>query len=152
LVTAGICLKKVYFACAITGGRGQAAVYRDIVAIVKAEGITILSEAFADQSISAKTGIGMKHGMSAADIWAWDLDWVAEADCIIAEVTTPSLGVGYEIAKAHQWNKPVLALYQRQPDRKLSSMIAGSPNVTVFTYDDVSQTTAAIRDFIKTLS
>jgi hypothetical protein len=103
-------MKKVYFACAITGGRGQAGVYKDIVASMKAEGLTVLSEAFADHSISAKTGIGMKDGMSAADIWAWDLDWVAEADCIIAEVTTPSLGVGYEIAKAHEWDKPVLAL------------------------------------------
>lgn len=141
-------MKKVYFACSITGGRDHADTYQSIVNILKAQGLHVLSEAFADQSVKAATGLGMKHGMSAAEIWNWDLDWVREAECIIAEVTQPSLGVGYEIAKAHEWNKPVLALYRPSPERKLSSMIAGSPNVTVFEYHDVNETEPAILEFI----
>lgn len=141
-------MKKVYFACSITGGRDHAAAYEEIVDIMKQQGLHILSEAFANQTITASSGLGMKHGMSAADIWTWDLDWVREADCIIAEVTQPSLGVGYEIAKAHEWEKPVLALYRPSPDRKLSSMIAGSPNVTVFEYHEVADTKTAIKEFI----
>jgi len=38
-----------------------------------------------------------------------DLAWLQEAECLVAEVTTPSLGVGYEIARAIGWSKPVLA-------------------------------------------
>src|SRR5947209_4181962 len=121
-------VKKIYFACSITGGRDHAHVYQDIVDIIHNQGMHVLSEAFADKSLKAADGLGMKHGMRPEEIWEWDLNWLREADGIIAEVTQPSLGVGYEIAMAHTWNKPVLALYFPQPDRKLSSMISGSPN------------------------
>ena len=57
-----------------------------------------------------------------------------QADAMIAEVTNPSLGVGYEIAKAEEWNLPVLALYRPQPGKKLSAMIAGSPQTKVVEY------------------
>jgi hypothetical protein len=148
----GICeLKKIYFACAITGGRDHAHIYSTIVQEIKDNGMHVLSELFADKSIKASKGIGVKHGMSASAIWEWDLNWVRESDGIIAEITQPSLGVGYEIAKAHEWNKPVLALHKRQPDRKVSSMIAGSPNVQVFEYDDIAETKQAIADFLLNL-
>jgi hypothetical protein len=143
-------MKKVYFACSITGGRDHAHVYQDIVGEIKALGMHVLSELFADTTIRQDTGIGAKKDMTPEQIWAWDLDWVREADVIIAEVTQPSLGVGYEIAKAHEWDKPVLALYHPRPGHKLSSMIAGSPNVQVFEYDDVHETKAAIALFLET--
>ncbi|HET7320185.1 MAG TPA: nucleoside 2-deoxyribosyltransferase [Candidatus Saccharimonadales bacterium] len=144
-------MKKVYFACSITGGRDHAHRYQDIVDIIHDHGMHVLSEAFADKSVNAATGIGMKHGMSAPEIWEWDLNWLREADGIIAEVSQPSLGVGYEIAIAHTWEKPVLALYYPQPERKLSSMIAGSPNVIVYEYTDVNDTRVAIKDFLQSI-
>jgi len=139
-------MKKIYFACSITGGRDHAHVYQDIVDNIKSLGMHVLSELFADKTI--KSNEGTKHKLSPEEIWAWDLNWVREADAIIAEVTQPSLGVGYEIAKAHTWDKPVLALYHPRPGHKLSSMIAGSPNVQVFEYDNVAETRQAIADFL----
>lgn len=144
-------MKKVYFACAITGGRDHAHRYPKIVEYIKDAGMHVLSELFADQSVDAGKGIGMKHGMKPAEIWAWDLNWVREADAIIAEITQPSLGVGYEIAKAHEWDKPVLALYQPQPDKKPSSMIVGSPNVTLYEYAEIEEVAPVIRDFLHNL-
>jgi 2'-deoxynucleoside 5'-phosphate N-hydrolase len=142
-------MKKVYFACSITGGRDHAHVYQDIVDEIKTLGMHVLSELFADKTIKQDAGVGVKHDMTPEQIWAWDLDWVREADAIIAEVTQPSLGVGYEIAKAHEWDKPVLALYHPRPGHKLSSMIVGSPNVQVFEYDDIAETKAAIALFLE---
>ena len=141
-------MKKVYFACAITAGRDHAHRYPKIVQYIKDAGMHVLSEAFAKQSIKAGKGLGMKQGMSPAEIWDWDLNWVREADAIIAEITQPSLGVGYEIAKAHEWSKPVLALYHPQPDKKPSFMIVGSPNVTLFEYDDISEVQPVITSFL----
>ncbi len=94
---------------------------------------------------------GTKHQRTAAGIWEWDLNWVREADGIIAEVTQPSLGVGYELGKAHEWGKPVLALYRPTAKRKLSPMVAGSPNVIVFEYDNITETESAIREFLHKL-
>ncbi|HVW23071.1 MAG TPA: nucleoside 2-deoxyribosyltransferase [Candidatus Saccharimonadales bacterium] len=141
-------MKKVYFACSITGGRDYAHVYQDIVDMIKAEGMEVLSEAFANQSVKAKDGVSMRAGMSPSEVWSWDLNWLTTADGVVAEVSNPSLGVGYEIAKAHQLDKPVLALYHKRPDHKLSSMIVGSPNVTVCEYDIITDTEPAIAKFL----
>jgi 2'-deoxynucleoside 5'-phosphate N-hydrolase len=86
------------------------------------------------------------------DIWTTDIAWVEESDAIIAEVTNPSLGVGYEIAKAEEWRKPVLALFREDGTRKLSAMIAGSPHTTTAYYTTVTEAQQAINDFVSKLS
>lgn len=140
---------KVYFACSITGGRDSAHLYQPIVDAIKESGAELLSEIFASDKIDAKKGVGAKRNMSKADIWKWDLDWVREADVIIAEVTQPSLGVGYEIAKAEQWNKPILALFHESSGNRLSAMIEGSPNVTTIYYSTAQEAHEAVQKFTK---
>lgn len=85
-------------------------------------------------------------------IWQTDINWVKQADAIIAEVTNPSLGVGYEIAKAEEWNKPVLALFRKDGGRKLSAMIDGSPGTQVISYAEVSEAQDAIDHFIDSIT
>ena len=63
-----------------------------------------------------------------------DMAWVLDADVIVAEVTKPSLGVGYAIGSAIEHVKPILALYRSQPDKLLSAMIAGSPTISCVKY------------------
>ena len=140
-------MKKVYFACSIAGGRDHAHVYEDIVNYIKMAGCHVLSELFADTSLKAEEGT--KHKLTPHDVWRWDLDWVEEADAIVAEVTQPSLGVGYEIAKAEELNKPILALFFEASGRRLSPMIAGNPHVEVLRYSDISQVQATIIRFLR---
>ncbi len=135
-------MKKVYFACSIRGGRDDAELYGELVDTIKRYA-TVLTEIFADKKLTPQ---GMNK--PAEEIWQNDLAWVRKADVVIAEVTNPSLGVGYEIAKAEEWGKPVLALYRPSPDRKLSAMILGSPHVTTVEYSDISDVEAVIRDFL----
>lgn len=135
-------MKKVYFACSIRGGRDDATTYAEIVNYLKAR-CHLLTEIFADQKL---TNQGMNKPSS--QIWKIDTDWVREADILIAEVSNPSLGVGYEIAKAEEWGKPVLCLYREQPGKKLSAMIAGSPHIKLVTYQDIKETYSAISDLI----
>uniref|UniRef100_A0A4W2F8K6 2'-deoxynucleoside 5'-phosphate N-hydrolase 1 n=1 Tax=Bos indicus x Bos taurus TaxID=30522 RepID=A0A4W2F8K6_BOBOX len=47
----------------------------------------------------------------------WDLAWLQQADVVVAEVTQPSLGVGYELGRAVALHKPVLCLFRPQSDR-----------------------------------
>jgi len=135
-------MKKVYFACSIRGGRDDAELYGELVGIIK-QRATVLTEIFAEKKLTPQGMNKPEH-----DIWKTDLAWVREADMIIAEVTNPSLGVGYEIAKAEEWGKPILALYRPSPERKLSAMISGSPHVTNREYTTVSEATAHIDDFL----
>ena len=38
---------------------------------------------------------------------------------VVAEVTQPSLGVGYEIGRAVAFGKTILCLYRPQPDKRM---------------------------------
>ena len=57
---------------------------------------------------------------------------------LIAEVTTISMGVGYEIGRAVAMGKRVICLYRNVKERKLSAMIAGCPDVERFVYESAN--------------
>jgi len=139
-------MKKVYFACSIAGGRDHAHTYQDIVDYIKETGVHVLSEIFADKTLKSEEGT--KHRLTPHEVWQWDVDWVKEADFVIAEVTQPSLGVGYEIATAEMLKKPVLALFHKNSGRRLSPMVGGNPHVQVFEYSDIKDTEAIIKKFL----
>ena len=87
------------------------------------------------------------------DRWIWERDimWLNEADVLVAEVTSPSLGVGYEIGKAEELGIPILCLYQRN-EKKLSAMIGGSKYLKVVEYKEEHQAMQAIDDFLSVLT
>jgi nucleoside 2-deoxyribosyltransferase len=137
---------KIYFACSIRGGRDDVAIYAQLAEFIKAQA-ALLTEIFADHKLTA-------HGINkpSQEIWKIDTNWVKEADAIIAEVSNPSLGVGYEIAKGEEWGKPVLALFRDDGSRKLSAMIDGSPSTKVVYYTSIPEAHQAIQDFIRSLA
>jgi len=139
-------MKEIYFACSIRGGRDDADTYAKIVTHIKKSAI-VLSEIFADGKLTAD---GMNK--PSEEIWKNDIDWVKQADGLIAEVSNPSLGVGYEIAYAENIGKPILALYRNQDDKKLSAMIDGAPGVTVCRYSDMSDAYSAIDKFLESFT
>jgi nucleoside 2-deoxyribosyltransferase len=67
---------------------------------------------------------------------------------LIAEVSVPSHGVGYEIGFALGLRKPVLALYQE--GRKVSKMISGNldPNLLVKSYQNSEDAVKLVRAFL----
>ncbi len=139
-------MKKVYFACSIRGGRDDVDIYGELVTIIK-KYAEIMTEIFADKQL---TTAGMTK--PSGEIWSNDIQWIGRADAIIAEVTNPSLGVGYEIAKAEKMSKPILCLFRPEGERKLSAMIDGSPSATVFEYEDLGAAEHAIATFLGNLT
>src|ERR1700730_4176593 len=133
---------KIYFAGAIRGGREDARLYLELVDLLKAYG-TVLTEHVADEQMTAL-------GESSDDraIHDRDLAWLKEADCLVAEVTTPSLGVGFEIGKATEWGTPVLCLFRPGKGIVLSALIAASRNVTVRTYESTPELAAIFDQFL----
>jgi 2'-deoxynucleoside 5'-phosphate N-hydrolase len=132
---------KIYFAGAIRGGRQDAALYRDLVELLRAYG-TVLTEHVAHEQVTAA-------GESDDDesIYRRDLEWLKESDCLVAEVTTPSLGVGFEIGKATEWGLRVLCLYRPGSGHKLSAMIAASDQLIVREYRATADVEVIFDDF-----
>jgi hypothetical protein len=67
-----------------------------------------------------------------------DMDWLGEATHIVAEVTTPSLGVGYEIGRTVEMKKAVLCIFRPASGKRVSAMIAGCGDVTMREYSKIA--------------
>jgi nucleoside 2-deoxyribosyltransferase len=78
-----------------------------------------------------------------------DLGWIVESDLLVAEVTVPSLGVGYEIGRAIEIGKPVLCLYDAGSGKTLSAMIAGSDKVEMKLYRQTEEIEVILEAFFK---
>jgi hypothetical protein len=70
------------------------------------------------------------------------------ADSVIAEISHPSLGVGYEICYALMKSKPVLALYSE--GLYVSRMIIGNedPLLRIFAYTSEAEWQKMISSFL----
>ncbi len=133
---------KIYFAGAIRGGRDDANIYKEIIKYLKRKG-KVLTEHVGDQNLDSK---GEKEGTDIA-IYKRDIKWLQSASAIIAEVTTPSLGVGYELGIAEKLNKPILCLYKPQKGKRISAMIKGNNIFVCRDYNTFAEIKLHIDDF-----
>jgi 2'-deoxynucleoside 5'-phosphate N-hydrolase len=122
---------KIYFAGSIRGGRLLVENYRQFISFLKKEH-EIMSEHVASPAIS-------KSGETKAldFIYERDIAWLDDADVVVADVTLPSLGVGFEIGYAQAHNTPIIALYYVNADASMSAMINGNSNITKIHYSTV---------------
>jgi phosphinothricin acetyltransferase len=125
---------NIYFAGSIRGGRSDAGLYRELIAHLQTFG-TVLTEHIGHDGLSPEG----ETSKSDREIHDRDLDWLTMADVVVAEVTNPSLGVGYEIAKASCMNKKILCLFRPRGGSRLSAMIAGCPGVAIGEYQEAHE-------------
>ena len=90
----------------------------------------VLTEHIGERSLTAKG----ERDVSEEFIHNRDMNWMLEADVIIAEVTSPSLGVGYELGRAVMDKKFILCLYKPQKERGLSAMVRGCKGIETKDY------------------
>ena len=136
---------KIYFAGSIRGGRDDKELYLEIINLLGKYG-KVLTEHVGDQTLSA-----LGEDNPEEYIYNRDMAWLSEADVLVAEVTTPSLGVGYEIGKYEigktEGRKPILCLYREQSGRSLSAMISGNQNLQLKKYKDLSDLQKIFQEF-----
>ncbi len=83
-----------------------------------------------------------------AQIWETDMAWLDSADSLVAEITAPSLGVGYEIGKAEEWGKPILLLWKKTDGRKPSAMLNGNKYMKLVSYEEKEEALKAVDGFL----
>lgn len=135
---------NIYFACSITGGREFESVYQTIVRALEENGHQVPTAHLAGSGATSAEAV-----LPPNEVYERDAAWIRTCDALIAEVSVPSHGVGYEIGYALEFGKPVLALYQE--GRKLSKMISGNPhpNLTVSLYRTPQEAIQTINGFLK---
>ena len=120
---------QIYFAASIAGGRNYLATYQQMVAFMQQLGHQVLTE-----HIIAPDVLDQESHLTPEQIYRRDVDWLARSEAVVAEISNPSLGVGYEICFALGLHKRVLCLHRR--GLFISRMIIGNdrPGLTIADY------------------
>ncbi|MDE1822840.1 MAG: nucleoside 2-deoxyribosyltransferase, partial [Candidatus Micrarchaeota archaeon] len=125
------------------GGRQDQEMYAKIVNHLKKHG-DVLTE-----HVAMGPMLGLKEkDVSDQMIYDTDTNWLRESDVVVAEVTTPSIGVGYELGIAETLKKPILCLFRPGKERRLSAMVSGNKWLLVKEYKGVQEAFKHIDDFL----
>jgi len=135
---------KIYFAGSICGGREDQELYLELISYLEQFG-QVLTEHIGDKKLSA-SGENIDKNI----VYKRDSDWVKEADLIIAEVSTPSLGVGYELGLAESLGKKILCLHRKKEGKSLSKLVSGNQYLIVREYTNLDDAKRIIEEFLKT--
>lgn len=133
----------IFFSGSIRGGRDDAALYREVIDMLEGHGDVLTEHVGADDVEAKEAAVGLSDG----DIYQQDVAWLRQADAVVAEVTTPSLGVGYELGRAVAWGTPVLCLYRPGGEHDLSAMVRGNDDVTVEEYAEPDELEPVLTTF-----
>jgi nucleoside 2-deoxyribosyltransferase len=132
---------NIYFAASIRGGGIDQETCRALVKHLKRYGVVFT------EHICREAG-GRDDRVSDEEIYERDIRWLRASDAVVAEVSVPSLGVGYEIGKAEDWGKRVLCLYRKGSSNRLSAMIGGNKCIVVKGYREIDEALSLIDGFL----
>ncbi|CAM9832428.1 unnamed protein product [Lampetra fluviatilis] len=97
----------IYFCGSVRGGRGDAALYAALIGHLQSHGRVLTAHVGCQE-----LGASGEANLDEAYIYRRDMEWLEQADVVVAEVTQPSLGVGYEIGRAVAMKKNILCLFR----------------------------------------
>lgn len=135
---------KIFLSGSIRGGRDLLPTYRLIYELLQEAGAEVVSWHVVDPDLET-----VESEMTEEDIYARDMGLLFESDALVAEVTLPSLGVGYEICRALAKGLPVLCLHR--PEAAVSAMLLGNPgpDLKVLEYSGPEELEKYIIEFIE---
>ena len=117
---------RIYFAGSIRGGPADRDFYTLLVKKLQQYGVVLTEHV-------PTTGANETQ-LSDREIHDRDLAWLESCDVLVAEVTAPSHGVGYEIGRAVEMDKRIICLREKGKGR-ISAMIGGCNAIEVIEYD-----------------
>ena len=133
---------KIYFAGSICGGRQKVEDYQKIVHQFEKNGHTVLTKHVADDTLTIEGS-----NIADKDIYIRDTKWLDECDLVFADVTVPSLGVGYEIAYAEKLNKKIYVAYEK--NKIISRLITGDYNLEFVPYTNLEEVLIKVNSICK---
>jgi hypothetical protein len=127
-------MKKVYLGCSLKHAPQE---YIDDV-------YRLREELKKDFDILEFLGLG---GGTDEEVFSHDESSVKKCDLMIAEVSHPSIGLGYEIGLADSLNKKIVAI--AFADSKVSAMVTGNKRIRLIKYTDIQEVVDILREEYK---
>lgn len=135
---------RVYLACAMTNPHRDTTAVEEVLRALTASGHEVLTPHVVGEVEQASD-----HLLSDRELAQRDLAWLSQADCLVAEVSTPSHGVGIEVMAAVSLGKPVLAMAREEV--RVSRLLVGLPGLTLARYSSPTQAVALVRAFLESI-
>ena len=126
---------KVYISGSIYGGRQKVENYKAIIEKIE-EFAEVLNKNIIDDDVIEKETFQKDN-----EIFEDLENKMREADFILADVTVPSLGVGYEIGFSDMIGKKIIAIYDLNDIEKVSTMIRGNERIKLIGYHKIEEIT-----------
>ena len=134
---------KIYVSGSMYGGQQKINIYKKLIDKLEEYG-EVLTKQIADPD-AIKKEVFQKD----EDIYKDLENKLENADIIIAEVSVPSIGVGYEIGYASKLNKKIIAIYDKNYIDKVTTMIRGNKKIRIISYEDINEIIDNIEEIIK---
>ena len=107
-------------------------VYIHIVELLKKQQHKVVSEHVASVGLEK-----IEASINDEEIFNKDIGFIDECECLVADVTIPSIGVGYEVGYAVSKGKNVLCVYRE--DANVSAMVRGNKQVISVSYKNMEE-------------
>ena len=134
---------NIYFSGSIYGGRQKLETYKTLIEKLKEYG-NVLNE-----QVGSDTVLLDEKNSSDENIFSDLESKMLQADIIFAEVTIPSLGVGYELGFADSHNKKIIGIYDKTVTEKVTTMLRGNKRIKLIPYDNIDEIITNIGNIIK---
>jgi nucleoside 2-deoxyribosyltransferase len=133
---------KIYFSVPMISGKSLSVPYLAIRDFLKGMGHELLTERLLEEDAFAKD-----RELPRNHIFKRDLNWIKRADLVLAEVSVPSTGIGYEIAHALNLRKKVLCLAQE--GAPVTAMIEGNEKLSFLRYKSTQEALILLEGFLE---
>lgn len=134
---------NIYFSGSIYGGRQKLEAYKKLVKELTKFG-NVLDEEVADDNVLIR-----EESILDKDVFESLVDRLKRADLVFAEVTVPSLGVGYEIGYADKTNKRIICVYDKTVTPKLTTMLRGNNRLKIIPYTNINEIINNLENILK---
>lgn len=138
---------RVYLAAPVRAPRGDVEAYRTMRRVVQEMGHELVLAHVAEDDPAAGEA---RAGLNDARIFQRDVDALNGSDLLVADVSRPSLGVGWEIAYFLARGRLVIACCHKDARGTLSAMITGNPSPwqQLVVYADADDLARQLRELV----
>lgn len=134
-------MKKIYFAGSITGGRDKQEEYLDLIEYLTEFGQVMTKDVWNENFENQKN--------IEESIYKRHVEWIDSSDIIIAEISVPSMGVGYELGYSEFKNKKIICLYDENSEKEPSMMISGNIKNNIIRYKNLQEVKKILKEMLQ---
>jgi nucleoside 2-deoxyribosyltransferase len=134
---------KIYLGFTVAGSRSSIEAAKKLLNVLESLGHEVLTS-----HLMSEDAWKADRSVAPQKIFARDMNWLAECDLLVAEVTGSSFGVGFETGYLlGATAKKIILFFEREAEHRISLLITGNthPNCVLAPYSHLGELEQLVR-------